>query len=106
MKPKPNREQRERLAFLLQDGQWHIGKTLRIEGRMIRACCEAETGRFMSGQSGYKLVQFATNAEIQCGVADLRSRSKCLRQRAEGLELAYYRRTQPRQVTQQESLAW
>ncbi len=106
MKPKPKHKHRELLAFLLQDGQWHIGKTLNIEGRMIRACCEAEPGRFMSGQSGYKLVEFATNAEIKRGVADLRSRSKCLRERAEGLELAYYRRTQPRQVTQQESLAW
>lgn len=88
MKPKANTEQCELLAFLLDDGRWHKGRTLRMNHRMIRAACAAEPDRFLSSQSGYKLVQFASIAEIDIAVADLRSRIVHIRGRAEALEQA------------------
>ena len=105
MKPKASTEHCELLAHLLCDGQWHIGRTLRMNHRMIRAACAAQPTRFMSSQSGYKLARFATIAEIDCAVADLRSRVKHLTDRAEALENAkYIRSSGTEQITQQPEL--
>ena len=103
MKPTPTNEQCEYLAHLLADGRWHKGRTLRMNGRLIRAACAEQPGRFLSSQKGYKLVRFATEAEIDESVADLRSRIKHLTARAEGLEQAKYNQTFG-QMTEQEQL--
>lgn len=88
MKPKANTEQCELLAFLLDDGQWHKGRTLRMNSRMIRAACAAQPQRFLSSQAGYKLVKFATSTEINGAVADLFSRINHLAERAQQLQIA------------------
>lgn len=105
MKPKVHPIQGEVLAWYLEDGQWHKGRTLQMRHRTIRAVCAAEPGRFMSGQLGYKLVKFATIPEIDRSVADLRSRIAHLRERADALEDARFTRSMPRQgITRQARL--
>ncbi len=104
MKPKANTEQCELLAFLLDDGQWHKGRTLRMNGRMIRAACAEQPRRFLSGQSGYKLVAFARLPEIDAAIADLRSRIARLNDRANELALARYNRVVDFQMVKQGSL--
>lgn len=106
MKPKPNTEQCELLAFLLDDGQWHTSRTLRLEinHRMIRAVCEQQPHRFISGQSGYKLAKFASVREMNIAARDLRSRAACLLRRANGIEDGRYRRFVDHQMTEQETL--
>ncbi len=104
MKPKANTEQCELLAFLLDDGQWHTARTLRMNGRMIRAACEEQPQRFISGQSGYKLAEFASIREINIAVRDLRSRAACLQRRAWGIERGRYQRFVDNQMTEQEAL--
>lgn len=93
MKPKANQIQCETLAWLLDDGHWHMKCNLQMNERMIRAACAEQPDRFMSSQSGYKLVEFATIREIEISVADLRSRIKHLTRRAQALEDAKYIRS-------------
>jgi hypothetical protein len=104
MKPKANTEQCELLAFLLDDGQWHKGRTLQMNNRMIRAACAEQPHRFISGQSGYKLAEFASVRELNIAVRDLRSRAACLRRRATAIEEGRYRRFVDNQITDQEAL--
>ena len=107
MKPRANHEQCEHLAFLLNDGQWHFCRELekRMNGRMVRAACEQEPGRFMSSQRGYRLVKFGTIDEIDGAIADLLSRSTCLKRRAEGLASAkFIRSAGTHAITQQAEL--
>ncbi len=105
MKPKASQEHCETLAWLLDDGHWHHKGNLQMNGRMIRAACSEQPGRFMSGQKGYMLVEFATIREIEMSVADLRSRSSHLKRRADALENAkFIRSTGTRGITQQGQL--
>jgi len=92
MKPSVKREHCARLWHLLSDGQWHKGRDINMNHRMIRAVCQEKPNHFLSSQQGYKLVKAATDEEIDIAIADLRSRMKHLDHRASGLELALQQR--------------
>ena len=94
MKPKAKIENCRALWRILSDGKWHKSKDIPMNHRMIRACCEAKPEHFLSGQKGYKLVRYASDAELQHAIADLRSRVKHLNARADSLERAAYTRKQ------------
>jgi hypothetical protein len=86
VKPTVDKAHKRTLWIALHDGKWHKGKDINMESRMIRAVCAAEPGEFLSGQQGYKLVRYSTDAEINESIADLRSRVSHLNERAAGLE--------------------
>ena len=95
--PKVDKADKNRLHQLLSDGGWHKNRTIPMKSRLIRACCEAEPGHFLSGQQGYKLFQAATAEEITASIADLRSRARHITLRADGLDQALYNRSFPDQ---------
>lgn len=92
MKPNVDKAHKRRLWIVLSDGKWHLRKHINMENRMIRAVCQAEPDQFLSSQRGYKLVRYASDAEINESIADLRSRSKHMNERASGLERALMER--------------
>lgn len=85
-------EKRRALKYWLRDGEWHKRKTIPMPDRLIRWLCSEYPGTFISSQSGYKLLAFATDAEIKIAVADLRSRMEHMRRRIMGMEQAAYNR--------------
>ena len=102
--PTVKREDKAKLWSILNGKGWMMRKDIPMENRLIRAICQAEPEHFMSGQLGYKLVKEATDAEIEAGVADLRSRAKHIAERANGLECALHKRhgTQDMTLTEPE----
>ena len=65
-----------------------------LNGRAIRAVCAAQPQHFLSSQRGYKLAKYATEAELAEAEADLRSRAKCLLERADAISKVLYDRGQ------------
>lgn len=88
-KGKPSDTDIERVKFALAGGYWikgrDISKRYGIPYRNIRAVAE-KTGDVISGQNGYRLASHATTAEIRRAIADLRSRSSRIADRALKLE--------------------
>mgnify|MGYP001815685114 CR=1 FL=1 len=95
---KPTTDQRKlqparrRLRAELADGEWHLRKNIDMENRMIRHLCQVFPGDFISSQRGYKLLEKATDAEIDEAVADLQSRMGHMRARIAGMTQAQYNR--------------
>ena len=88
MKPYAKDTDLRRLAFLLHDGRWHKAKDLRMDSRLIRACCAEAPDQFISTQKGYRLLRYASDQEVNEAIADLRSRITHLNDRATRLERA------------------
>lgn len=61
-------------------------REIEMPDRKIRATCSEFPEHFLSTQQGYKVVQQATDAEIENAVADLISRATQTRRRAGALE--------------------
>ena len=91
-KPKAKTEDCRELWRILSDGQWHLGREIPMNNRMIRAVCAEKPEHFLSSQKGYKLVKYATDDEIDIAIADLRSRIRHLDDRAGALEFALTQR--------------
>ena len=103
--PKVTRDDKILLWNLLANGQWMKAKDLAPHWgnkpgntRIIRAICESEPHRFVSTQQGYKRFDKATDAEIGNAIADLRSRSAKMTERADAIEQALYERQVPEQM--------
>jgi len=74
------------LRKALSDGRWHLSKDLLMENRMLRHLSESMPIMFMSDQRGYKLVKFATDAEIESSVHQLESKAKHIQRHATALK--------------------
>ena len=86
---KPSDSDIERVKCALAGGYWIKGRDISmrygIPYRNIRAVAE-KTGDVISGQNGYRLASHATTAEIHRAIADLRSRSNRIAERAIKIE--------------------
>jgi len=97
-KPRVKREHCVKLWHALADGQFHKGKDLPMNSRMIRAVCAELPSFFLSTQNGYKRADFATVDEIENSIADLRSRINHIDTRASALESVLVERCQPHRL--------
>ena len=59
-----------------------------MNNRTIRQVCSDHPSVFLSGQRGYKLVEHASDSEINEAIAFLLSQVKHMAERAKGLECA------------------
>ncbi len=75
-------------AFLnaLRDGAWHRGRDLcrqlETDERTIRKIADRSSGRVISSDRGYRLIEFASNAEIDHAEARLLSQARRMTERA------------------------
>ena len=79
----------EALVCHLSDGKWRksdlITKEIGVNARKIRSIAE-HTGRFISGDLGYKLTEHATDEEVKRHLASLRSRASKIKRRIKIVE--------------------
>lgn len=90
--------QRLQSVFLveLRDGAWHSGKSLRealqTNERVVRQLADFSKGRVISSDRGYRLIECASNAEIDHAEARLLSQARKMQERAVEIRLARNRR--------------
>ena len=66
--------------------EFTMARDLPLHGRTIRAVCKRWPEHFISGRKGYKLAQYATDAEIEYSINDLNSRSMHMLRRSRTLQ--------------------
>jgi NADPH-dependent curcumin reductase CurA len=82
------------LRNYLNDGEWHKQKEITnatgLMGATVRQICQAHPDEFLGCvSSGYRLVKYATQGEIDHAINSLRSRARKILKRARALETGW-----------------